>query len=427
MYSIGNFFRTTFASLSIRNYRLYFIGQGISQSGTWMQTVSLGWLSLQLTASGSALGLIVAAQFVPLLLFGPWGGAFADRHDKRRILFATQALFGLAAALLSLVVYLGITEVWMLFAFALVQGALRVFDDPARQTFVSELVDPAHIKNAVSLNGTENNLGRAVGPSIGAGIIAAAGLAFCFLFNAISYLAVILMLFLMREEELHRTERAKVRPRIIDGLKYVRSTPVVRDVLIMAAIVGTFAYEFQVSLPLIAESTFHGDASTYAALMGAFGVGSVIGGLFAAGRHRISMRHLARALVLFGASMIAASLAPSIGFAMLGLVLVGIFSMNVISLGNTMVQLESAGHMRGRVLALWSVAMVGSTPIGGPIVGFIGEHIGARWGLACGGIAALVAVALVARGMRAQEKERAIPHAVQIDEEKNELANPKLS
>lgn len=345
--------RHTFSSLSIRNYRLYFIGQGISLSGTWMQSVALGWLVLQLTKSGSQLGFIVALQFVPMLFFGPWGGVIADRFDKRRLLFWTQGIAGVLAGVLSFLIYFNLIQLWMIYLLALLLGIVRVFDIPTRQTFVSEMVGSDHIKNAVSLNATENNLARAVGPTIGGILIATMGIAFCFLFNAISYIAVIIMLKLIREKELYPAVRSsKKSGQLMEGFRYIRATPVIRNILLMMAVIGTFAYEFQVSLPLLAQQTFHGGAAGYAALMTAFGLGAVIGGLFAAGRHKIAPHHHLVFCVLFGVSIIAASMAPTLPLAIVGMAIVGVFSINVTSLGNTMIQMESKPEMRGRVMAL---------------------------------------------------------------------------
>src|SRR3989344_51047 len=404
MDTLRHFGRTTFSSLRIRNYRLYFIGQAISQCGTWMQTVALGWLVLELTHSGTQLGIVVALQFVPLLVAGPWGGLIADQFDKRTILYWTQSLFGLLALALSILVFSGAIQMWELYIFAFGLGIVRVFDNPVRQTFVSEMVPNSHVKNAISLNSTANNLARAVGPSIGGVLIAGVGIAFCFLLNALSYIAVLFMLARMRESELHIAPQAsKKSGELREGFYYVLSSPLIRNTLLMMAFIGTFAYEFQVSLPLLAEQTFHGTAASYALLLAAMGIGSVIGGLFAAGRHTISSRHLIIFIVLFGTSLIATSLMPTLLLAAVGMVVVGFFSINVTSLGNTMLQLESIPKMRGRVMALWGIAMIGSTPIGGPIIGFIGESAGGRWGLAVGGIVALVTGMFAARSLLAKE------------------------
>lgn len=427
MDTITHFGRTTFSSLRIRNYRLYFIGQAISMSGTWMQTVALGWLVLELTHSGTQLGIVVALQFLPLLFLGPWGGLIADQYNKRTILYWTQSANGVLALILSALVFSDSAQIGALYAFALGFGIVRVFDNPVRQTFVSEMVGDEYIKNAISLNSTENNLARVVGPSIGGVLIAGVGIAFCFLLNALSYIAVIVMLFRMREKELHITPRAsKKSGELREGFRYVLSSPLIRSTLIMMAVIGTFAYEFQVSLPMVAEQTFQGTAASYALLLAAMGAGSVVGGLFAAGRHGISSRHLIMFVVLFGTSLIATALMPTLLFATIGMLVVGFFSINVTSLANTMIQLESTPEMRGRVMALWGMAMIGSTPVGGPIIGFIGEYMGGRWGLLVGGIVTLVTGIFAARALLTRSAIEEIPESVQIRSDEAMVENAKL-
>ncbi|OGG60919.1 hypothetical protein A3C86_03460 [Candidatus Kaiserbacteria bacterium RIFCSPHIGHO2_02_FULL_49_16] len=405
----------TFASLKIRNYRLYFSGQIISVAGTWMQTVALGWLVLQITGSGAQLGAVVATTFLPLLIFGPLGGAIADRFDKHRMLIYTQSALATLALSLSILVYSGATKVWMLYVFAFLYGLVRSVDEPTGQAFVLEMVDESYMKNAVSLNSMRGNLARAIGPMVAGVLIAGVGIAFCFLFNALSYVAVIWMLIIMDKSELRRENVIAKQPQTIrDGIRFILATPLIKNTLIMMAIIGTFAYEWQVSLPLLAQRTFHGNAASYAALMSSFGIGAVIGGLYAASRHKISTRNLILFVFLFGVSIIAASLMPTLQLAILGMVFVGFFSINLTSTANTMVQLESTPEMRGRVMSFWTVAMMGSTAIGGPIIGLVGEHIGARYGLFVGGLSALIAVAISARPLLRTNKVSVIPESVEI-------------
>lgn len=374
-----------------------------------MQTIALGWLALQLTGSGTLLGSIIAMMFLPILLLGAWGGVIADRFDKRRTIIYVQSALGALALILSILVFTGLIEVWMLYVFALCYGIVRAVDEPVRSTFVSELVDSNNLKNAVSLNSTANNLSRIVGPAIGGALIVGIGIAFAFLFNAISYGAVILTLIWMREEELHhRREGGNRAANIKEGLLYAWKTPMIRDLLLTAAIVGTFAYEWQVSLPLLAQRVFLGDAASYASLMSFLGVGAVLGGLVAASRHKIAPRNVMVYVFLMGLSMLATAFMPSLQLAMIGMMAVGFCSVNFTSLANTMIQLESAHEMRGRVMSLWTVAMLGSTAIGGPIIGFIGDNIGPRWGLAAGGFSALLAVGIATYPLL-EKRFRAIP------------------
>lgn len=425
---IKKFGNKTFSSLKIRNYCLYFIGQSISMSGTWMQTVAQGWLVLQLTHSGAQLGFVVALQFLSMLIAGPWGGLIADRFNKRRILYYTQSAFGLLALGISILVFSGAIQIWMVYVFAMCLGIVRIFDDPARQTFVSELVGDVHVKNAVSLNATANNLARVVGPSIGGILIAGVGIAFCFLLNSVSYVATIIMLFKMNGKELHfAPRRRKKSGELREGFRYVMSSPLIKNTLLMMAFIGTFAYEFQISLPLLAKQTFNGDAASYAALMSALGAGSVVGGLFSAGRHKVAPHHLIIFALLFGVSLIAVSLMPTLTLATMGMAVVGFFSINVLSLGNTMLQLESVPEMRGRVMSLWGVAMIGSTPIGGPIIGLIGEYMGGRWGVGVGGIAAIATAAVAALTLLKNDKVEIIPESVQIRDDEAAVENVKIT
>ncbi len=388
--------RHTFRALSTRNYRLFLAGQVVSVSGTWMQTVAQAWLVLQLTDSGVALGLVTAMQFLPMLLIGPWAGVVADRSDKRRVLLATQAVAGTLALTLGVLTATDAVELWMVYLLALGLGLTNAFDMPTRQSFVFEMVGKDHLTNAVGLNSTVMNAGRLVGPAIGGLIIATLGLAACFLFNAASYLAVIAALLAMRTSELHPAERvARERGQLREGLRYVWRTPSLRTPLLMVAVIGTFTYEFQVSLPILARFTFDAGAGAYGLLLSAMSVGAVVGGLVLAGRLSASHRHLGRAALAFGCLVLVASIMPTLGATAVALVFVGAASIAVITLSNATLQLTADPQMRARVIALYGVAFLGSTPIGGPIVGWVGEQVGGRAALALGGVAAIGA-ALVA-------------------------------
>ncbi len=392
IHTIKQFSHDTFSSLKVRNYRVYFIGQGISLIGTWMQTIGQSWLVLELTGSGTALGFVTALQFLPILFLAPWGGVIADRFSKKKLLFITQTSAGLLALTLATLVATHTVQLWMVFVLAAILGFINSIDNPARQSFIFEMVGSKDVSNAVTLNSTEVNLARIIGPAIAGIIIASIGLAVCFFVNAISYVAVLICLSIMNVKELHAdiaVKRAKGQVR--EGFRYVLSTPLLRDLLIMMAIVGTFVYEFSISLALMAKYTFHGNASSYALLSSAMGVGSVIGGLATAGRQKTVPQGLTKIVIFLGVAMIAVALSPSLLYAVVGMVIVGIISICFTSLGNSILQLESAPHMRSRVMALWSVAFLGSTPIGGPIIGWIGEHIDPRWGLGVGGFSAIIA------------------------------------
>ncbi len=391
----------TFSSLYVRNYRLYYIGQIVSTSGTFMQSVAQAWLVLKLTNSGPALGITTALQYLPILFLGPYGGVIADRVSKRKLLYVTQSRFGIPALVLGVLVLTGVVRVWMVYGLAFSYGIITVFDNPTRQTFYVELVGTDNLRNAVTLYSTLVNLARIIGPAIAAAVIAAFGLGLCFVINAISYVAVVIMLGMMRASELMVTPPApRAKGQIQEGLSYVRSTPILLSTLLVMAIIGTLTFEFQVSLPLIAQFTFHGDASSYALLTGSMGFGAAFGGILFAGRKTIRRLQLFIASLLFGLTVLLASFMPSLLLSAFALVLVGMASINFSSLGNSILQLESSPQMRGRVMSLWSVAFLGSTTFGGPIVGWFAQVAGARWGLALGGFAALAAAGVAALSLR---------------------------
>jgi MFS family permease len=404
---LRHFSQETFPSLHIRNYRLYYIGQIISTSGTFMQSVAQAWLVLKLTNSGTALGITAALQYVPILVLGPYGGVIADRLSKRKILYFTQSISGVLALILGTLVATNLVSAWMVYVLAFCLGMVNVFDNPARQTFYIELVGPDNLRNAVTLYSTLVNLARIIGPAIAGALIAAVGLAPCFIINGFSYIAVVVMLRMMRASELLVTPPApRSRGELMAGFKYVVSTPVLGSTLLMMAIIGTLTFEFQVSLPLIAQFTFNGNASSYAFLTASMGFGAAVGGIFFASRKGIAPYKLVGAALLFGGAILAAAFMPSLLLSGLALVAVGACSINFSSLGNSILQLSSSPLMRGRVMALWSVAFLGSTTIGGPVVGWFAEAAGARWGLALGGLAALAACVLGAvtlRHFRAEE------------------------
>ena len=401
--------RDTFSSLHVRNYRLYYIGQIISTSGTFMQSVAQAWLVLQLTNSGAALGIASALQYLPIIFLGPYGGLIADRVSKRKILYMTQALSGLLALILGALTATSLVQVWMVYVLAFALGVVTAFDNPARQTLYIELVGPDNLRNAVTLYSTLVNLARVIGPAIAAAVIAVFGLAPCFIANGLSYAAVLIMLAMMRAEELQVTPPLpRAKGQFQEGLRYVVQSPILGPVLVMMAIIGMLTFEFQVSLPLIAQYTFHGDAASYAFLTGSLGLGAVLGGMLFAGRKSAVAYQLVSASLLFGAAVLAAAFMPSLLLSGLALVGVGVFSINFSSLGNSVLQLESSPQMRGRVMSFWTIAFLGTTTFGGPIVGWFAQTAGARWGLALGGLAALVAAALGAVTLRKLRRDGSV-------------------
>ena len=407
--------RRMFSSLRIRNYRLYLAGQAVSLSGTWMQSVAQGWLVLELTGSGTAIGLVLALQFLPVLLLGPLGGVLADRLDKRSLLFMTQAAAGLLATTLGLLVLFDVIRLWMVYVLATGLGFVNLVDNPTRQTFIFEMVGPDQLPNAVSLHSVLVNLARVVGPVVAGSLILTVGMAPCFLINGASYLGVIAALAAMRVADLRPSPRQpRRRGQLREGLRYVGSTPALLTPLLMMAVIGTLTYEFQVVLPLLARFTFEGDAGTYSAMTACMGAGAVVGGLLTAAAGRRRPTALAVSAVAFGTVQMAAAWAPYLWLALSLLVLVGAASITFLSLGNATLQLGSAPEMRGRVMALWAVAFLGSTPVGGPAVGWIAEHLGPRYGLGLGGLAALLSGLLAYRSLSRQALPTREPVAVEV-------------
>ena len=374
----------TFSSLKAsRNFRLYFTGQSVSMAGTWMQTVAQGWLVFQLTGSGTSIGFVTACQFIPVLFLGPLGGVIVDRLDTRRILVCTQTAAGMLALALGVLTITNTVQIWMVYALAIGLGCVTVVDNPARQTFVLELVGPNLLSNAITLNSVNLNLARVIGPSIAAITIALVGIGPCFIVNAASYLAVIAALLLMHPADFHpKVVAPRAKGQVREGLRYVWRTPSLRTPLLMMALIGTLAYEFQVILPIMAKYTFGGDAGTYGVMTAAMGSGAVVGGLATASRDRNGLDALVRVAVVFGACIALLAVSPTLPVALLALVAVGAASITFLAVANTTIQLTADPGLRGRVMALWTVAFLGTTPVGGPIIGFIGENLGARWGLA---------------------------------------------
>ena len=382
----------TFSSLNNRNYRYYFLGQSLSMVGTWMQSVSQSWLVFAWTHSGFDVGLLVALQTLPILLLGPIGGTLADRFGKYHMLFYTQAFAGLQALILALLDFTGNLHLWELYLMAVFLGLINMVDNPTRQTFIVEMVGRDDLPNAVTLNSVMVNMARAIGPAVAGVLIATVGSSWCFLANGVSFAFVLASLRAMNQDELSPAPRvSRLKGQLKEGFRYVGSTPVVRDALIMMALIGCLTYEFQTTLPLMTGNAFHGDSRTYGFLTAFMGVGAVIGGLIAAGRPGRSARRLVTTAAVFGVTVLAAALAPSLFVEEALLLLVGACSVTFLALGNATLQLSSEPSMRGRVMSLWSVAFLGSTPIGGPLVGFVAGQLGARFGLGIGGVAALLA------------------------------------
>jgi MFS family permease len=383
-----------FSALRVRNFRLFMLGQLVSLSGTWMQTVAVPLLVLQLGGKGGAVGLTFSLQYLPLLVLGPIGGVIADRVDNRLALCCTGAAYALITLTLAMIVATDVVQLWMVYALAAGLGVVTAVDLPVRQTFVYVMTGPEEVTNAVSINAIMSSMARVIGPALGGILIAVVGLAACFFYNAASFVAVIVGLVFIRSNELHAHARAsRAEARIRDGLRYVRATPALFFPLVMAAIVGVFSREEPVSLPLIAEFTFRGGAGLFAAMMALFSVGAILGGLFLA-QAQPSPRTLVVAGVGLGLAMLGAAVAPNEVLVLIAMVPMGVFAIYATVGLQSHLQLSTESAMRGRVMALFSMAFIGSSAIGGPIIGWSGDHLGPRWGLGVGAIAAIVAAGL---------------------------------
>jgi MFS family permease len=386
--------RRSFTSLAVPNYRRYFTGQIVSLSGNWMQIVAEMWLILSLTGSGLAVGITSALQFLPMLLFGAWGGLLADRFPKRSLLTVTQTLMVLPALALWGLTTAGAVVPWMVYALVLTRGAINAIDNPARQSFAIEMVGTDRVVNAVSLNSVLIHSARILGPA-GAGlVIATLGVGPCFLINALSFVAMIVALRVMEPGELHPAPKAaRGAGAVRAGLRYVLSTPALAVPLAMMAVVGTLGFNFQVLLPLLARFSFDGGPATYTALAMAMAAGSVVGALAAGARGQAGPRLLIAAAAGFGAVALIAALAPTLPLELVALVPLGAASVTFAAGINSSLQLAAEPRMRGRVMALYSIVFLGSTPIGGPITGLLSESIDPRAGLVLAGVAGLTAAA----------------------------------
>ena len=423
---------TTFRSLRIRNYRLYFIGQIVSVSGTWMQSVAQAWLVVRYLApprqAGVDLGITMALQFLPMLLFGAWGGLVADRLDKRRLLYATQAGGGVLALALGILVSVGSgpagdARLWEVYVLALLLGVVNLFDNPARQTFVIEMVGKPDLQNAVSLNSIVMNGARVIGPALAGVLIATVGLGVCFLANGASYLAVIAALSLMRRSELQPAERvARAKGQLRAGLRYAWRTPNLRDPLVLVFVVGLLAYNFTVLLPLLARQTFHGGAGTLAALTTLMAGGAVAGGLVVANRGRPNIHRLTAIGMAFGVLIAAVALSPTLTAALVLIVVMGALSIAFIATANATIQLRVEPTMRGRVMALYAMGFLGTAPIGAPLVGWISQTSSPRVALLVGAGATVAASALtLLRHRNEHRRVDAMPAGVDEAEPGTEL------
>ncbi|MFE9443192.1 MFS transporter [Streptomyces sp. NPDC006602] len=388
-----------FSSLKVRNYRLFFAGQVVSNIGTWMQRIAQDWLVLSLTGSSTAVGVTTALQFLPMLLFGLYGGVLVDRLRKRPTLLVTQSAMALTAIFLAVLTLSGHVQVWHVYVAAFAVGLATVVDNPARQSFVSELVGPGQLQNAVSLNSANFQSARLVGPAVAGLMITGVGTGWAFLFNGLSFIAPLTGLLLMRARDLHVVERApRAKGQLREGLHYVAGRPELIWTIVLAGFVSTFGFNFPVYLSAFANDVFHAGAGSYSLFNTLMAVGSLAGALLAARRGTARMRVLIAGAVAFGTMEIVAAIAPSLWLFALLMAPIGMFGMTVNVTANSSIQLTTAPAMRGRVMALYMMVFMGGAPVGAPIAGWITDAYGVRAGLAAGGAvsaAAAVTIALI--------------------------------
>ncbi|MFE1296894.1 MFS transporter [Streptomyces sp. NPDC058731] len=386
-----------FSSLKIRNYRLFFLGQVVSNTGTWMQRIAQDWLVLSLTGSATSVGVTTALQFLPMLLFGLYGGVLVDRLPKRRTLLFTQAGMGVTGLALAALTLSGHVQVWHVYLAAFLVGLATVVDNPARQSFVSEMVGPDQLQNAVSLNSANFQSARLVGPAVAGLMITGVGTGYAFLFNGLSFAFTIGSLLLMRARELHVVERApRGKGQLREGLRYVAGRPELIWTIALVGFIGTFGFNFPVYLSAFADDVFHAGAGSYSLFNTVMAVGSLAGALLAARRGTSRMRVLIGAALAFGLLELIAAVAPSLWLFALLMAPIGMFGMTVNVTANTSVQMSTDPAMRGRVMALYMMVFMGGTPIGAPIAGWITDAYGVRAGLAVGGAISALAAAGIA-------------------------------
>jgi MFS family permease len=388
----------TYRSLRVPNYRRYFVGYLVSVIGGWMQRVGQDWLILELTHSSLALSLSLVAQFLPMLVLGFWGGVVVDRVDTRRLLIVTQALQMVLAVLLSLFTVLHVATLPAVYVLAALLGVVTVFDNPARQIFVNQVVAREDLVNAVVLNSVMNNIGRLIGPAIGGIAIAAFGVAVTFEVNAVSFIAVLIGLVLIRPADLHPREAVtRGRGQVREGLRYIWADPVLRQTLIVIAVVSTFGQNFRVILPILATNALHGGAEVYGWLTAMLGLGAVLGAVVVARATNATTGRALASCALFAMTNLALAVVPNLITALAVVVAMGAVNMSFNTVSRSVLQLQAEPALRGRVMAVYVIVFLGATPIGGPISGLLCAVAGARVALLVAGAVCLAPVLVIAR------------------------------
>ncbi|HEY5220702.1 MAG TPA: MFS transporter [Candidatus Paceibacterota bacterium] len=393
---IGGMVRKTFYSLRTRNFRLYFTGQLISNTGNWLTNVALILLVLKITGSGLDVGLLAACQYGPILFLSAYGGAIADRFDKRKMLLISQSLEMAQSASLAVLAFMPHPSLVWLYALAILGGIFLAFDNPFRRSFVTEMVPSEDIPNAVVLYSTVVNGSRIVGPALAGLLATTLGFGWCFTIDATSYIAVIVGIIMMRPAELFRRPpepRAERKGEVREGFRYILSTPFLWISFVMLALIGTLAYNFTVTLPLFVTSSLHSTDAVFTVLYSTFALGAVICGLIVAHRNLVTMRHILIGAAALGVTMLFLAISPGVWMAALAVFLVGMASILYMTSTTTIIQVEGKPEMHGRVLALQMVFVAGTSVIGGPLSGWLADALGARSPLIFGGIVCLAAAA----------------------------------
>ena len=393
-----------FRSLHGFNYRMWAMGALVSNIGSWMQRTAQDWIVFtQLTPhNAAAVGTVMALQYGPHLVLLPLTGYTADHLDRRRLLFGTQAAMGCLALALGLLILTGSVRLWQMYVFALLLGCVTAFDSPANQTFVSELVGEADLANAVALNSTSFNAARLIGPAIAGFLIAAVGSGWVFLVNAASFCAVLVSLSLLRAPELHRPARARRGSSgLLAGFRYVSKRPDLKSILVMLFLIGTFGFNFHIFISTMGVTVFHVGARQFGLMTSILATGTIAGALLAAGRDKPGFAAPVVGAALFGFGCTLAALMPNYWLFGLSLAVIGVSAMTFTTSTNSLVQLSTVPEMRGRVMAIRLAIVLGGTPVGAPIVGWVADEFGPRWalgvGAASGVAAALVGVVYLAR------------------------------
>lgn len=404
---------SSFRSLGVRNFRLFWAGQLVSKVGSWLNLTAVSWLVLtDLGGTGTHVGFLAAARFLPTLLFGTWAGVVADRCDVHRLVVRTQTALLVVASCMAVLTFADLVDLWMVFPLVAAEGLVVAFENPSRQSFISEMVDGDLIANAVALNSAGFNSARIIGPAVAGLLIESFGTTSCFALNAATYVVSLAALVAIRRSELHpRPVVARARGQIRDGLRYALRTPVLRAALTAMAVVGTVSMNFTVLVPLLAEETFDASAQTFGFLSTAMGFGSLVGSLVAARTTAPTLTHQAIGAFGLAGAMLSVAVSPTLAVAMVAIAVAGAFVMTFVAATNSILQLNAEPEMRGRVLSLYLVLFIGTSPVGSPFVGVIAEHLGTRTAFLYGACGALVGGVLVfRRRLAALSPTHAITH-----------------